>query len=222
MSPNPDLLRAEFLGITVRHEETVRDREAAALLLARFGEAYDLNRLEYGEEGATLSGPTGSELVLRPAQTAAAGVTNLGFREGLERVLGLLEEGLSHVGADRMWIEDLTLIAVWDTEDPDGARRYLTDEVLGIDAERRELLGGDDDEEEGASHGLRVWRRLGEGALDIAVEPMHTDPSRIYLRLVYAQDEPVYDLQEVGARAEAVDAYLHGPLASFIQARARR
>lgn len=222
MSPDPELLRAEFLGITVRHEETVRDREAAALLLARFGTAYDLNRLEFGDEGATLSGPSGSELVLRSTQTAAAGVTNLGFHEGLERVQGLLEEGLAHVGADRLWIEDLTLIAVWDTEDPEGARRYLTDEVLGLDAERRELLGGDDDEEEAASHGLRVWRRLGEGALDIAVEPMHTDPSRMYLRLVYAQDEPVYDLQEVAARAEAVDAYLHGPLASFIQARARR
>ncbi len=44
MSPDPELLRAEFLGITVRHEESVRDREAAALLLARFGTAYDLNR----------------------------------------------------------------------------------------------------------------------------------------------------------------------------------
>jgi hypothetical protein len=44
----------------------------------------------------------------------------------------------------------------------------------------------------------------------------------MYLRLVYAQDEPVHDLQEVAARAEAVDVYLHGPLAAFIQARARR
>lgn len=221
MNPNPDLLRAEFLGITVRHDEVTRDREAAALLLARFGVAYDLNRLEYSDDAATLSGPTGSELVLRPTQTAAAGVTSLGFREGLERVIGMLEEGLSAISADRLWIEDLTLIAVWDTEDPEGARRYLTDEVLGLDVERRELLGGDD-EEEAASHGLRVWRRLGEGALDIAIEPMHTDPSRIYIRLVYAQDEPAYDLLEVGQRAEAVDQYLHGPLASFIQARARR
>lgn len=217
--PNPDLLRAEFLGITVRHEEVRHDREALGLLFARVGEHHELTRMEYTEGGATLSGTSGSELVLRSGQTASAGVTTLGFHEGLERVAGLLEEAIAPHGFDRLWIDDITLVAVWDCEDEDAARRHLTDEVLGIDAERLELLAGD---EHDAAHGLRVWRRLGEGSLDIAVEPMHSDTSKIYVRLVYSEDEPVADIPAVMERAEAVNTYLHGPLAAFVRARARR
>jgi hypothetical protein len=217
--PNPDLLRAEFLGITVRHDEVHHDREDLALLFARSGERYELNRMEYTEGGATLSGASGSELVLRATQTASAGVTGLGFHEGLERVSSLLEEATDPHGHDRLWIEDITLVAVWDCEEADAARRYLTDEVLGLDAERQDLLGGDEDE---AAHGLRVWRRLGEGSLDIALEPMHSDTSRIYIRLVYSQDDPVPDVDAVAERADAVNAYLHGPLVAFVRARARR
>lgn len=217
--PNPDLLRAEFLGITVRHEDVRHDREALALLFAHTGERYDLTRMEYTDGGATMSGSSGSELVLRPGQTASAGVTGLGFHEGLERVSSLLEEALDGHDHERLWIDDITLVAVWDCEDEDAARRYLTDEVLGLDAERLELLAGDEPE---AAHGLRVWRRLGEGSLDIAVEPMHADTSKIYVRLVYSEDDPVPDVPAVVERADAVNTYLHGPLAAFVRARARR
>lgn len=218
--PNPELLRAEFLGITVRHEDVDHDREALALLFARSGERYELNRMEYTDGGATLTGASGSELVMRPSQTASAGVTALGFHEGLERVASLLEEAVAMHGHDRLWIDDITLVAVWDCEEDDAARAYLTDEVLGLDPERQELLAGDDPDE--AAHGLRVWRRLGAGSLDIAIEPMHADTSKIYVRLVYSEDEPVADIPAVMERADAVNTYLHGPLVAFVRARARR
>lgn len=218
--PDPELLRAEFLGITVRHDEVDHDREATALLFAAAGQRYELTRLEWnGEGGATLSGANGAELVLRPTQTASAAVTGLGFNEGLERVVGLLDEAIVPQAHERLWIDDITLVAVWDCEEPDAARRYLSDEVLGLDRERAEMLAG---EEEDTAHGLRVWRRLGEGSLDIAVEPMHADTSKIYVRLVYSEDEPVADTGAVVERAHAVNTYLHGPLAAFVRARARR
>jgi hypothetical protein len=217
-TPNPELLRAEFLGIAVRHREVTHDREQAALLLAQHGQRFDLTRLEFADGGATLSGASGTELVLRSTQTAVAGVTGLGFREGRTRVLALLEEGLGQHVHDELWIEDITLVAVWDTEDPDGARRYLTDRVIGLDPERRALLDEDDD---AAEHGLRVWRRLGAGSLDCAIEPMHSDPDQIYIRLAYAQDEPVANAAAVGACADAVNDFLHGPLAAFVRAHTR-
>ncbi|MFN8110607.1 MAG: hypothetical protein U0Y82_12305 [Thermoleophilia bacterium] len=219
MSPDPELLRAEFLGMAVRHDDLPRDRDTPALLLARSGEAYELNRLEFTDDMATLTGANGAELTMRPGQTTASSSTPLGFHEGLGRALGLLAEGLAPHEPERLWIEDLTLIAAWDTEEPDGARRYLTRDVLALDAERLQLLGSEDED---ASHGLRVWRRFGDGSLDVAIEPMHSDPSRFYLRLAYAQDEPVGDLAAVGDRAEALNAYLHGRLAEFILARAPR
>lgn len=220
MTPNPELLRAEFLGVTLRHDELRRDREDTALLLARDGERYGLNRLEFGDDDSgTLTGPNGSELVLRPTQTACGATTSLGFGEGLARVMGLLADGLGAHDSERLWIDDLTLIAVWDTETPDGARRCLTEDILVLDDERRDLLGGDDAE---ASHGLRVWRRLGDGTLDAAVEPMHADLSRMYLRPVYAQEDPLRGLHDVEDCAHALNDYLHGPLAAFVQARAPR
>lgn len=219
MSRNPDLLRCEFLGVTLRHDERAIDRAEPALLLARSGEAYGLNRLEYADDGATLSGPNGSELVIRAGQTATAGVTSLGFHEGLTRITGILEEVFGGEPPDALWIEDLTLIAVWDTEEPDGARLALTNDILQLDEERLALVSGDDPT---ASHGLRIWRKLDDGALDVALEPMHAEPSRLYLRLVYSQDDPVADLSAVCDRAESVNEYLRGALADFVQTRASR
>lgn len=217
--PNPELLRAEFLGITVRHDDVESDRQQLASVFASIGERYELTRMEYVEGGATLNGGAGSELVMRTAHTAAAGVTTLGFHEGLERVVGMLREGVARLDGAPMWIDDITLVAVWDLEHDDAARDYMTEEVLGLDEERRALLAGDDEDD--ASHGLRLWRRLGEGMLDAAIEPMHSDLSKLYLRLVYT-DDSLADLAEVAERAEAVNAYLHGQLVAFIRAGARR
>jgi hypothetical protein len=217
-SPDPELLRAEFLGMSVRHRDVGQDRRQASLLLAQHGERFDLTRLEFADGGAMLSGASGTELVLRPNQTAAAGVMNLGFHEGRRRVLALLEEGLGQHVHDELWIDDITLVAAWDTEDADGARRYLTDRVLGLDRERRELLDEGDDQ---AAHGLRMWRRLGVGSLECAIEPLHTDPGQIYVRLVYSQEEPVANAMAVGACTVAVNEFLHGPLAAFVRARTR-
>jgi hypothetical protein len=217
--PHADLLRTEFLGVTVRHAEVAHDREIVALLMARSGERFGLTRLEFSEAGAALSGGDGTELVLRADRTSAAVVTDLGFMEGVERIAALLEEGMASHAPEDLWVEDITLVATWDTEEPGGARRYLSDEVLTLDAARRELLDGDDGE---ASHGMRVWRRLGEGSLDCAIEPMHADADRIYVRLVYSQEEPVGDVAAVVERAEAVNGFLHGPLVAFVRACARR
>ncbi len=218
--PDPELLRAEFLGITVRHEAADTSRADLAALFADMSTRYELNRMEFVDGGATLAGASGSEVVLRPDQTASAGVTGLGFREGLDRVSGMLRDALARVETrDRLWIDDVTLVAVWDCETEDGARRYLSDDVLGLGDESQELLAGDDDE---ASHGLRVWRRLGNGTLDVAVEPMHTDTSKIYVRLVYSDDDVADGADAVIESAEAVNEYLHGPLVAFVRARARR
>jgi hypothetical protein len=219
IEPHADLLRAEFLGVTLRHPHVDHDREVVALLMARSGERFGLTRLEYTDAGAAMSGGDGTELVLRCDQTSAAVVTELGFREGVQRVAALLEEGMAWHAPGALGVEDITLVATWDTEEPDGARRYLRDEVLTLDAARRELLDGDDGD---ASHGMRVWRRLGEGTLDCSVEPMHSDPSRIYVRLVYAQEEPVDGVAAVVECAEAVNGFLHGPLVAFVRACARR
>ena len=219
-APDAELLRAEFLGITVRHDEHDTPRDQLAATFAAISERYDLTRMEYTDGGATLSGGAGSELVLRPGHTAAAGVTSLGFHEGLERVAGMLREGLARLEPGPLLaVEDITLVAVWDLEHEDAARDYLTREVLGLDPERQALLASDDDD---ASHGLRLWRSLGDGMLDVAVEPMHSDTSKLYLRLVYTDDNPIDEVDDVIERAEAVNQYLHGRLVAFICAGAPR
>ena len=219
MSPNPDLLRVEFLGITLRHEECPIGREQLAGLFAEVGEIYGLNRLEFGSDGGVaMTGGNGSELSARSGQTASCAVTSLGFHEGSDRVHGLMSDALGRIGAfEPFWIDDITLVAVWDCEEADEGRRYLTDEVLALDEERIEMLGDDE-----AAHGLRMWRRVGEGSVDVAIEPMHSDPSKIYIRLVYSQDDPVAELAAVAERAESLNTYLRGPLVSFVSARARR
>lgn len=218
MSLNPDLLRIEFLGVTVRHDDVELAREDLALFFAGVGERYGLTRLEYhSDAGATFSGPDGSECVLRPGQTASCGVTGLGYREGRERVIGLLEETVERYSIGQMWIEDVTLVAAWDVEDPDVARELLRGSVLQIDDDRLDLLGGDE-----VALGLRIWRRLGESALECAVEPMHSEPSKVYLRLVLTQAEPVAGIASLTETVDGVHDFLLGSLTSFIMARARR
>ena len=218
--PDAELLRAEFLGITVRHADEESSRAELASMFAALSERYELNRMEYVDDGATFTGSGGSELVMRPGHTASAGVTSLGFLEGLDRVGGMLRDGLARVtpGAP-LAVDDVTLVAAWDLEEEDGARRYLSDEVLGIARDRQALLADDADD---PSFGMRLWRKLGDGMLDIAVEPMHSDTSKLYLRLVYNEDGFVDGLDDVLERAEAVNAYMHGPLAAFIRAGVRR
>jgi hypothetical protein len=218
MSPDPALLRIEFLGLTVRHDEVDMPREDLAGFFAQVSDRYGLARFEYhSDAGATLSGHDGSECVLRPTHIASCGVTGLGYREGLERVVSLVGEAAERYGIGQMWIEDVTLVAVWDVEDAELARELLVGGVLQIDEDRLEMLGGDD-----VSVGLRIWRRSGESALEVAVEPMHAEPSKVYLRLVLTQGEPVVDVAQLAEAADGVHDFLQGPLASFILARARR
>lgn len=215
MTPSMDLLRVEFLGVTVRHEEVPLERADLALHFADIGERHGLTRMEFHEgTGATLSGPEGAELALRPGQLGACGVTNLGYREGAERVVGALGESVERFGIERMWAEDVTLVAVWDLEDADAARALLVDDVLRVDAERMDLLGGDD-----ITLGLRVWRRSGESSLECAIEPMHSEPGKVYLRLMLTDGEPLADIGALEELVDGVHDYLMGPLRSFVMAR---
>lgn len=218
MSPDPELLRIEFLGLTIRHEEVDLPREELAALFAAVSDRYGLSRLEFhSDAGATFSGPEGAEVVLRPAQTASCGVTGMGYREGVERVIGLVDEALERFGIDEVWIDDVTVVAVWDVEEPEAARRLLTDEVLGVDEDRLALLGGDD-----VALGLRIWRRSGDVSLECAVEPVHSEPSKVYIRLVQTGGDALTDAAGLREAADGVVDFLTGPLAEFMTARARR
>ncbi len=217
MTPNPDLLRIEFLGITAHHDEVEMPREDLALFFAGLSGPYALTRLEYhSDAGATFSGPDGAECVLRPGQIASCGVTSLGYREGLGRVAGLLSEAVDRYGIGQLWVDDITLVAVWDVEDSESARELLVGSMLQVDEERLDLLGG-----EHVSLGLRIWRRAGDSALEVAIEPMHSEPSKVYIRLVQSQSEPM-DAASVAEAADSVHDFLQGPLKSFVLARARR
>jgi hypothetical protein len=216
--PNPDLLRTEFLGLTVRFDDVDLSREDMALFFAGASNRYGLNRLEFhADGGGTMSGPDGAEFVLRPAQAASCGVTRLGLAEGLERVGGLLEEAIDRYRIGSMWIEDVTMVAIWDCETEEVARRLLAEDILRFDEERTALLG---DEE--LSVGLRLWRRSGDGTIDCALEPMHADPSKIYLRLTYGQPEAVGDLSALLGVVQQIHEFLQGPLKAFVVALARR
>lgn len=219
MTPDPELLRAEFLGVTVRHGALELERDRVALFFSEVGSRYGFERLEVrAEGGASMSGEEGAELVLRPEQTTSCAVTRLGYREGVERVTGALAEALERFGAGLLSVEDMTLVASWDCgAQPDAARRLVSDGVLGIDEERAELLGGDD-----LSMGLRIWREMGVGSIECALEPMHADPDRLYIRLVYAQDDPVLEAAGLRELCDAMNDFLHGPLSMFVRARARR
>lgn len=214
MSPSSDLLRVEFLGVTVRHEEVPLGRPDLALHFADIGERHGLTRMEFHEQGATFTGPEGAELAVRPGQVGACGVTNLGYREGLERVMGAVAESVERFGIGRLWAEDITLVAVWDLEDPETARSLLVEDILRVDDERLSLLGGDD-----VTLGLRVWRRSGDSSLECAIEPMHAEPSKVYLRLNLTDGEPLADIAALTELVDSVHEYLLGPLRSFVLAR---
>lgn len=218
MTLDRDLLRIEFLGLTIRHEEIDLARDDMAAFFASVSDRYGLTRLEFhSDAGATFSGSDGAEYVLRPVQMASCGVTTMGYREGVERVVGLVGEAIERYGIGDVWVEDVTLVAIWDVEDPDAARALLVDNVLQVDEDRIELLGGDE-----VTLGLRMWRRLGETSLECAIEPMHSEPSKVYIRLVQTQSEPLSDAPALRDSADAVFDFLVGPLAAFMTARARR
>ncbi|HMM43405.1 MAG TPA: hypothetical protein PKA95_16045, partial [Thermomicrobiales bacterium] len=189
MNPSIELLRIEFLGVTVRHEEVPLDRAGLALHFVDIGERHGLSRMDLADGGAVFSGADGAELAIRPGQIGSCGVTNLGYREGAERIVGALEETVTRFGVGRMWAEDITLVAVWDLGDPELARSLLVDDILRVDEQRLELLGGDD-----VTLGLRIWKRQGESSLECAIEPMHSEPGKVYLRLMLADGEPQADI----------------------------
>jgi hypothetical protein len=214
MTPSPDLLRVEFLGVTVRHEEVPLERADIALHFADIGDRHGFTRMEFHDLGATMSGPDGAELALRPGQLGACGVTGLGYREGLERVVGAVAESVERFAIGNLWAEDITLVAVWDLEDPSTARALLLDEVVRVGDDRLELLGGDE-----VSLGLRVWKRAGESSLECAIEPMHAEPCKVYLRLMLTDGEPLADVAALTELVDGVHDYLMGPLRSFVMAR---
>lgn len=218
MTLNPDLLRIEFLGVTLRHEEVDLPREDLAIFFASVGDRYGLTRLEFNTDaGAVFSGPDGAECALRPTQIASCGVTGMGYREGIERVVGLVGEAAERYGIGELWIEDITLVAVWDAGDPEAARELLVNDILRMEDDRLELLEGDD-----VSLGLRIWRRAGESSLEVAVEPMHAEPSKVYLRLVQTQGDVLADAAALKEATDGVHEFLTGPLTAFMMARARR
>ena len=218
MTLNTELLRIEFVGVTLRHDDVALPREDMALFFAAVSDRYGLSRLEYhSDAGATFSSPDGTEFVLRPAQMASCGVTGMGYREGRERIVGLIDEATDRYGIGETWIEDITLVAVWDMEDAEAARELLVENVLRLDDDRLELLEGDD-----VTLGLRIWRRSGESSMECAIEPMHSEPSKVYIRLVQTGGELVADAAALRDAADAVHEFLLGPLTAFMMARARR
>ena len=189
MTPNPDLLRIEFLGITAAPRRGGDAARGPRALLRRLSDRYGLTRLEYhSDAGATFSGPDGAECVLRPAQIASCGVTGLGYREGVERVVGLLSARPSSATASASsgsrtspWWP----CGTWRTSE--SARELLVGNVLQVDEDRLDLLGGER-RLAGAAHlapraASRPWR--------CAIEPMHSEPSKVYIRLVQSQSEPM-------------------------------
>ncbi len=90
--------------------------------------------------GATFSSPDGTEFVLRPAQMASCGVTGMGYREGRERIVGLIDEATDRYGIGDTWVEDITLVAVWDIGDSDAARELLVENVLRLDEDGKYYL----------------------------------------------------------------------------------
>ncbi len=214
MRLDPELLRVEFVGVTVRHDAHELARDEVAAFFSAISDRYGFDRLELlGEGGVSMSGDGGAELVLRGDQTTSCSVTGLGYLEGRERVGDALAEALERFGTNEISIEDLTLVATWDLDGPDAARRLLADGLLS--AGGTELLEDGD-----ASVGIRVWRRLGAGTLECSIEPVHAEPSKLYVRLVYAEPEPVADVAGLLERADEVREFLHGPLTEFVCDRA--
>ena len=51
---------------------------------------------------------------------------------------------------------------------------------------------------------------------------MHSEPSKVYIRLVQTSSEGLPDVAALREAADAVHEFLLGPLAAFMMARARR
>jgi len=216
--PDPELLRVEFVGATLTHEPRDLPRGLLASFFSDVSDRYGFERLELlPEGGAGLAGESGAELILRPDQVTSCSVTALGYHEGLERVAGALAEALDRFGPDDLAIDDVTLVATWECGEEEEVRRILAAGLAGDGQEAGGLLDHDE-----ASIGLRVWRPLGSGSLECAIEPVHAEPWRLYVRLVYAQRDPVTEAGSVSERLDAVRAFLLGPVTDFVLARAAR
>ena len=173
-------------------------------LLRRVSDRYGLTRLEYHSDGgATFSGPDGAEFVLRPAQMASCGVTGLGYREGLERVGGLIDEAIDRYGIGPIWVEDMTLVAIWDIEDED-AGRLLMENILRVDEERLELLGGED-----LRSGLRIWRRSARAPWSARSSPC--TPSRPRSTSAWSRPARGHRPAALLAAGDAVHDFLRAP-----------
>jgi hypothetical protein len=216
--PDPELLRVEFVGATLTHDPRALGRDVIAGFFSDVSERYGFERLELlPEGGAGLAGESGAELILRPDQVTSCSVTGLGYHEGRERVAGAMSEALERFGPDDLAIDDVTLVATWECGDEDEVRRILAAGLAGDGQEAGGLFDHDE-----ASMGLRVWRPFGPGSLECAIEPVHAEPWRLYVRLVYAQRDPVADVGAVTDRLDAVREFLLGPVADFVLARAAR
>lgn len=214
---DPELLRTEFLGLAVRFDDIELDLADAATLFGAVAAHYGFNRLDYlADGGVAFAGPDGADFALRPGGAASGGAIRLGVSEGIERVAGVLGEATQRYAIGELWIEDVTLVASWAMQGDDAARRLVAEDVLRFDAERLGMIG---DEE--TSVGLRVWRAMGDGNVDISIEPMHADPTRLYLRVAYSQPDSVADVSGLVAAIEALNDFLQGPVKSFLLGLAR-
>lgn len=209
---NPDLLRSEFLGVTVHFDEVDLSRDDLAMFFSEVSGPYDLPRFEFDPEGgATMSHPDGVDVVLRPGSFSCGGVTALGFQQGFHRIEGLVGAVASRYGIDEMWLDDITLVATWEMESPEATREYLAENLLQFDTDRLAAIDGED-----LALGLRIWRTLDDGTVDCSIEPMHSDPSRLYIRLVFGTREGPSDLSGVVAAVDRVNEFLRGPILSFM------
>ncbi len=94
MAPNPDLLRTEFLGVTVRFDDVDLPRDDLGAFFAGTAPATSSPGSSTTPTAARrCPSPDGVRVRHRPAHAACGGVTSLGFAQGLERVDGLLERG---------------------------------------------------------------------------------------------------------------------------------
>ena len=117
-------------------------------------------------------------------------------------------------------MEDVTLVAVWDVGDPEVAARAARWQTSCRSTRTAWSCSGGDE----VSLGLRIWRQSGEASLECAVEPMHAEPSKVYIRLVQTSADDagrgVAALREASRRRAR--ASCSGRWPSFILARARR
>ena len=219
MSLNPDLLRVEFLGLTVRHDPVDMPRDDLALFFSAISERYGLSRLEYHSDGgATYSGNDGAEFVLRPVadrivrghQPRLSRGPGARGRASSRRPSSAMRSGSSGSRTSPSSRSGTSRTPSSCTSCSRAASCRSTPSASGCS-------GGDD-----VAVGLRIWRRSGDAAMECAVEPMHSEPSKVYIRLVQTQEDELAEASGLREICDAVYAFLLGPLTSFILARARR